>query len=362
MSFTKIIEQTQQPAEGHFFPETAEQRRQQEREQNLKKIAEVTLGWNDLVEDEISILSFLNTSVANLKNLSLLLGIKKAGKSSLLSLILGDRTGIAQRSLPSNKSHILFCDLEQSGKYLRKLQDRVYNLSGDKPATMTFLKLRGKSKKERLELIKLGISLDPEIGLVIIDNIKDLCHDFNDLNEADKVATMLVHWAQDFNIHIMCVLHLNKGNGLSRGHLGSELENKAETVIKVRRDEQNNCVIVEPEATRDKPFEKFSFYYDEAGLPIVQRMDSIGTKVTKGSKEPFAHSELVHLNILDDVFKISKEYGYEQLWKAIKNSANRYSLNLGDNTAKDWLSYYKQEGLVSYNDKRKYVRGLTSLN
>lgn len=56
-----------------------------------------------------------------------------------------------------------------------------------------------------------------------------------------------------YNIHIHTVLHLNKSDDNTRGHIGTELNNKAETVMKIIKSELNPEVSeVRPMITRKR--------------------------------------------------------------------------------------------------------------
>ena len=65
-----------------------------------------------------------------------------------------------------------------------------------------------------------------------------------------------------YSCHIMCVLHTNPNSDKARGHLGSTLMRKAETVLFVHR--VGEISIVEPQYCRNMPFERFAFCVDEA--------------------------------------------------------------------------------------------------
>lgn len=317
-----------------------------------KRLEDATFGFESPVEEEVDVIYINDTTIASLTNISLVLGLRKGGKSSFLSLVLGDRNGVIKTQLPQGKHLTIFADNEQSGKYLRVLQNRITKLNGARPEDIRFLKLREYSRGERLEIIKHCLDVTPEAGLLIIDNVKDICPDFNDPAEADKIVTTLIQWAQKFHVHIMCVLHLNKGNGLSRGHLGSELENKAETVIKIRKDDQAQAVFVEPEATRNKPFGPVSFVYHEDGTPtFCEGLAVSPASKSKSRKEPTDFETRIHSNLLDDVFQNSGTFKYEPLWRTIKAAALRYSITLGDNSAKQWLTHYKHVGMIVVQGK-----------
>ena len=67
------------------------------------------------------------------------------------------------------------------------------------------------------------------------------------------IASKLLKWTEEKNIHVVTVLHQNKNDGNARGHLGSELVNKAETVLSVTKDSKEKDIsIVEAEYCRNK--------------------------------------------------------------------------------------------------------------
>lgn len=342
----------------HGSPEDIAARKAWAVEVAKKKLAPAMFGWDSAIDDEPEVVFIGNTPIGSISNISLWLGLRKAGKSTVLALMCGDRTGTFRLSLPAGKNLILIADTEQSGKYIRKLQNRIVQLYGSQPTNIIFLKLRGYSKKERLDLIKSALDAYLEIGLVIIDNIADVVDNFNDLEDADRNSTQTIQWAQHYKVHIAGILHLNKGNGLSKGHIGSSWEQRAETIVKIKKDEQQNAVIVEADATRDKPFEPFTFYFDETGMPVIQDAGTTkaNKKAAKGKADPWEFTILTHTNVLDEVYKNASEYGYMELWKAVQNIAQRHDIKLGNNSAIAWVTYYKTEGLVIQNKGRKYVR------
>lgn len=73
---------------------------------------------------------------------------------------------------------------------------------------------------------------------VIIDGIGDLCADPNNPEEAFALVDELHQLAIKHATCIVCVLHENPGSesGKTRGHLGSQLERKAETNIRLEKD------------------------------------------------------------------------------------------------------------------------------
>ena len=75
-------------------------------------------------------------------------------------------------------------------------------------------------------------------------------------------------WTDEKSIHIHCVIHLNKVDENTRGHLETKLNNKAETVIPMTKSLDNsNISIVSPKSVRDSEFISFAFRINEDALP-----------------------------------------------------------------------------------------------
>ncbi|MDP3851050.1 MAG: hypothetical protein Q8Q59_11140 [Luteolibacter sp.] len=76
------------------------------------------------------------------------------------------------------------------------------------------------------------------VFLIIIDGVADLCASPNDEVEAYALVGRLHALAIHQDCAIVCVLHENPGsdNGKMRGHLGSQLERKAETPLRLAKD------------------------------------------------------------------------------------------------------------------------------
>ena len=76
------------------------------------------------------------------------------------------------------------------------------------------------------KFIRYAIYNTPNVGLVVIDGIRDLMLDINNSTEATKLVGDLMQWTSEQNIHIQTVLTSTKGDDNARGHIGTELNNK----------------------------------------------------------------------------------------------------------------------------------------
>lgn len=211
-------------------------------------------------------------TLGTLGNFSLILGKAKSRKTFFHSFFLGAwinkgvLKGIFKASPPHDQNICLYFDTEQSRYHVQRVLKRVLRLARlqTSPNFITY-HLRDYDTATRLKVIDYAINNTSNIGLVVIDGIRDLVIDINSMEEATKIATCLLKWTSETNIHIACILHENKNGNEARGNLGTELQNKAETVITVTKEDEQS--IVAPKYCRDKDFEPFAFIINEDGLP-----------------------------------------------------------------------------------------------
>ncbi len=79
-------------------------------------------------------------------------------------------------------------------------------------------------------------SLEGGTYAVLIDGIGDMVADVNDAEECNAVVSELHALAIEHDCVIVGVIHFNPGSEKSRGHLGSQLERKAESNLALEKD------------------------------------------------------------------------------------------------------------------------------
>lgn len=228
-----------------------------------------------------------------LGNFSVIQGKAKSRKSTLSTLITaaavsGNGLSVFEADLPEDKRTVLVFDTEQDAYDVQLNADRVLRLSGCKdkpPPNLHYHSLRPLSTEQRLQTIEYGLYSTPNVGFAVIDGIRDLVKDFNDVKENTDVANALLRWTSDLQIHILVVIHTNKGDSNARGHLGSELMNKAETAVSVTKDTSNDQVsYCQPEYMRGREFAPFAFRFGDTGLPEIVTGWTPASKA--GNKKP----------------------------------------------------------------------------
>jgi hypothetical protein len=163
---------------------------------------------------------------------------------------------------------VLWVDTEQSASHVQRVVKRIYALAGwnDEASyeELRTLSLREIEPKERYNMMVDAVKLfKPK--LVVIDGISDLMYNSNCIEESDAVVGQLMALSTEYNCHIMSVLHTNPNSDKARGHIGSTLQRKVETMVYVHKVEERS--VVEPQFCRNEPFERFAFNISEEGIP-----------------------------------------------------------------------------------------------
>lgn len=239
-------------------------------------------AWEKVQENSTAILWTLG-------NFSLINGKPKSRKSFFISiavstvlksdLLLNQFRGC----LTHDKRKVIYFDTEQSKYHLQLALRRICKqIEADIPEDLKEYHLRSKNPLERLKIIEYAIYNTPNLGFVVIDGIKDLVNSINDEAEATMIASKLLKWTEDLNIHIVTVLHQNKSDKNARGHIGTELINKAETVLSVTKNEKDNDIsIVAAQMCRNIEPNPFAFEINEEGLPVLVENFEIRTETLK---------------------------------------------------------------------------------
>jgi hypothetical protein len=174
--------------------------------------------------------------------------------------------------------------------------------------------------------------------------------DINSSEEAAFITNKLLKWSEELDIHIITVLHQNKADNNARGHVGTELINKAESVLSIAKDSTDNELsIVTPEYFRGREFEPFAFSINEHGLPGISDnfiyRESKEVKRDKEKKNAIHIGDEFHLARIKEAFAIDEFPNYDKAWRQIKNSFLPYQ-KLTDNDAKGFLTYYQSKNWV----------------
>lgn len=189
-----------------------------------------------------------NAKISTAGNLGAIQAQSKAGKSAFTGAMLaatmepkGDCLGIWSEN-PTALSVVHF-DTEQSRADHHECIRRVLRRAGrENPPPcfrsycLTGMTLKDRNAAMRFELERAAAECGG-IHSVFLDGVADLAADPNDPVEAFALIDEFHRLAIKFSTTIWCILHENPGSehGKTRGHLGSQLERKAETNLRLAK-------------------------------------------------------------------------------------------------------------------------------
>lgn len=313
-------------------------------------LKEARVYYNDDTPDPVPILKIDGNAALTTGNISLIKGKAKAKKSFAMALITaivaGDKVLHARifGILPQGKKDCLYIDTEQGRSRVKRALRRISKLSGhttDMP-NIHVLSLRPYNHKERTAILERALETNSNYGLVVIDGIRDLIADINSAEESVYIVGKLMKLSEIYDCHIINVLHENKGdNNTARGHLGTELVNKAETILSVTKDpKQPIYSTIHAEMTRDNEFDDIIFSINDDGLPVICDHEIVQEEVKKNS--PDSYDNHFHERLLIAVFDHKCIESYTGAWRAIKEWLTNEGIKCGDNLAKEFQKYYTE--------------------
>jgi hypothetical protein len=176
------------------------------------------------------------------------------------------------------------------------------------------------------------------IHSVIIDGVADLVQDVNDAKECNSLVSGLQGLAIDYDCPILGVIHMNPKSGKGandkvRGHLGSQLERKAETNLHLEKS--GEITIIWSEKQRRAPILK------DTG-PRFKWDDNLKMHVSaSGEKAPPTQLIQSLYYVAEEVFSIKAGYQHGELVTALSKARDK-----AVSTTTVWVQKMRAEGIV----------------
>ena len=315
----------------------------------------------DACEQSPAVLRVDGSVIGTLGNFSASIGKAKSKKTfnvaALTAAALTNGTVLHYRaSFPEEKRGILYIDTEQGRPHCQQVLRRILRLARlpeeRDPDNLVMLTLRKFPPDMRLAIVDHAIGTIPHLGLVIIDGIRDLLYDINSPKEATDIISRFMQWTDDRQIHIHTILHQNKNDENARGHIGTELNNKAETVMQIEVDKEERSIsVVEAIHIRDREFEPFAFRINSETLPeLVEPYQSRKRGAGRPAKGPFDPArdipEDVHRAALDAVFAEGSIGSYREYQERLKEGYELQGAKFGGNHATKVAAFLREQQMV----------------
>lgn len=271
-------------------------------------------------------------------NVQTITGREKTGKSAyglllMVTQLKGEYLGV-KPARPDMRA--LWVDTEQDERTLREKALKVWEMAGvpRQDGRVYILTLKKAEIAKRLELMLLAIE-EVKPDFVFLDGVADLCLNFNDNQECAELVNRLIQLAEKHNCAILCVNHVTRNSGESRGHLGAILQQKSSEVYKMERSKRSPEATVVQESSRFADVPDISFRFGE-GFSLLP---SEGNKSKDEKRATFAK-----------LFESTDTYSHTRLCEAYQQETR-----LGKEAAKKHIAEAVKEGILRKEKKGKYT-------
>lgn len=189
---------------------------------------------------------------------------------------------------------------------LQQIQLKAGFTIQDHPYGFDYISLLEFAREERFEMLNMYIDhirkKFPMHLFIVLDVITDCVFNFNDTKDSMKLIDMMNQTINRYDVTFLALIHENPGNtDKARGHLGTEILNKASTVVQIgfEKDAENhNTNLIKVaflKCRSSKKHEPFYVQYSdtEKGLVIAdlttiqETMDSRNQKASLDSTLEF---------------------------------------------------------------------------
>ena len=336
--------------------------------QTMMMLRSCEIDYDNPPDASKSVVAVNGVPLGTQDNLFCITGGEGTGKSNYIAAILAGTLGAerldAEQTLglevtPNPKGlAVLHYDTEQSEAQLHKNLGKTLRRASitSVPDFYHSLYLASLSRKDRLKLIRESMDLFHHkhggIHLVVIDGIADFIRSANDETESIAIVDELYRLAGIYNTCIICVLHFVPNGIKLRGHIGSELQRKAAGILSIEKDENPEFSVVKALKVRDgSPLDvpMTLFGWDKALDMHVYR----GEK-SKEDKDKRKSNEL-HA-VVRGAFRSATRLSYQQLCEILMRE-----LDIKDRTAKKYIAYMKEQGILIQDSQGNYQQRKTCL-
>jgi hypothetical protein len=275
-------------------------------------------------------------TVCTAGNLTSISAQAKVGKSAFVGAAISavicaelgvtDRDNLGLSADHPKGRHLLHFDTEQSHFDADRLMRTALRRSGveippDLVASFGLAEFSAADLQASLEMQMEELANAGGVYAVIIDGVADLVLDVNDPAECNRLIAKLHALAIRYNCSIICVVHENPSPTSSkmRGHLGSQLERKCESNLRLNKvkDKGNDITLVVGDKMRGAPI-------TESEAPRFLWSPIEGMHVSTSSKGKTKECELRESleALAEDVFNSSgkTELRYTDMIEGIKNA------------------------------------------
>jgi hypothetical protein len=283
----------------------------QERRRLFSSIERDITHWKTIEQKDLpNLLKMVDYDIIEMNTINVIAGSYGVHKSRLghcfQAALLAESLSFPElhvRGILGKPPIVVLIDAEHNTGQLVRIRKRILTLArvkaGVPPDNFIIVSLKQFGKKEdRLEqfLEYLGSQYPDQHKVIMIDTVTDIIGDINDLEKSTALIEMLNSNLDRVNCTFICVIHeiFSNGRPKPRGHIGSEIQNKASTTIRISKASNGNFK-VEFQKLRSGILPKpipVTFCDATEGLRLVSCDGQIPDVQTPGRRWAFSEDEL----------------------------------------------------------------------
>jgi hypothetical protein len=258
---------------------------------------------------------------------------------------------------------------EQLPFALQSIQLKAGYEKADHPTNFEYISLLQISRKARFEALTEYLNHLKKTTnsplFIVLDVSTDCIEDFNKTDKSMELIDLMNMAINDHNVIFLCLIHENPKSDKARGHFGTELMNKASTVMQVGFEKdanQNDTEIIRVKYLKCRSTARHTPFYikycrDEKGLVLANSSevsDVMNSRKHKASNEDML--EFIEMYLADGSTMARVDL-LDKLCKDFKASVRTIESRLTDIMSGDY-EIFNTEGLacqLSKETKEKVV-------
>lgn len=196
-------------------------------------------------------------------------GLPKAGKSTFITSIIASAFTTwdifnCKLNFPKDRKRLCYIDTESSDyDYYRVLERiRLQIITDLLPHNFDSFLFREDNANDIKLMIEQYLEENRDCSIIVIDGVLDLIANFNDVEQSFYLVQWLKKITKKYDLLVLLVLHLGKKDQNSIGHIGSYLDRKSQSVLRIEKNKQNNTLDLVPQFLRStEDFNPISIQY-----------------------------------------------------------------------------------------------------
>jgi hypothetical protein len=223
----------------------------------------------------------------------------------------------------------LLPDTYKSIKALSQIQD-----DSDFSAKFTMWSVLKFSRSDRLDAIRelldresKKFSTDEKTNLIVVlDVISDLITNFNDIDSTYALSDFLTQMNNIYGVTFICVIHENPdtNSNKARGHLGSEINNKASITLQVALTKKKNTLdqlkITCLKSRNTAEFNPISAYYSPEHSRLIRFIPDETSEIKVANNIKGSPNEVVQY--LEETLEVGTEYTKNLIFPLLEKKFN----------------------------------------